>query len=283
MALSAHRERQLDSIRSVVEDIPNVRLGAGISNRNEQIMTWRLPNGSSVQMYMNPTSLVVDDTKEIKETRTKGGFVVQYWGENLTTITLSGTTGSAGIEGINVLRDVYRAELKAFDSIALANERTNLSVTDPGEISSLVKKMSSEQYARDFILRPTLGAMASSILLFYQGVQYKGYFKSFKVTEAVEKLGHFDYVMGFTATETRGRRSNFMAWHKNPIADDLVGNLLTGLMNKASAGISSFMGSPHTVSNPEQFHPENAPLSFGGSTLAAMLGIDLDNQSDRNL
>jgi len=62
------------------------------------------------QLYMNPQSFDINEKKFIKSDLTKGGFVTQYWGEDLTRISIAGTTGSSGIEGINVLRSIYRHE-----------------------------------------------------------------------------------------------------------------------------------------------------------------------------
>tara|TARA_B100000131_G_scaffold178253_1_gene171950 strand:- start:4184 stop:5200 length:1017 start_codon:yes stop_codon:yes gene_type:complete len=62
------------------------------------------------QLYINPTSFDITDGKITQANQTKGGFIVQYWGEKLTTISITGTTGSSGIEGINILRSIYRHE-----------------------------------------------------------------------------------------------------------------------------------------------------------------------------
>ena len=72
-------------------------------------------NFGAIKMWINPQTLQINNTKDIQPTRTKGGFSLQYWGEGLTEITLSGTTGSSGAEGINMLYEIYRAEQYAFD------------------------------------------------------------------------------------------------------------------------------------------------------------------------
>ena len=72
----------LGNLLNTLDDPPNTRFANGISNRDNQVMTWRLPNGSSVQMYINPENFSVAESKLITPTRTKGGFVVQYWGDN---------------------------------------------------------------------------------------------------------------------------------------------------------------------------------------------------------
>ncbi|TKP54045.1 hypothetical protein DVY53_14385, partial [Enterococcus faecalis] len=67
------------------------------------IITWFVPQFGIVRMYVNPNSISYNHKKLLSKDRTKGGFTLQYWGEDLTTINLSGTTGSSGIEGINLL------------------------------------------------------------------------------------------------------------------------------------------------------------------------------------
>ena len=93
------------------------------------------------------------------------------------------------------------------------------------------------------------------------------FFRDFTVTESVGKIGLFDYNTTFMATEIRGNRKNFMAWHKEPLADDPAGQILTGIGNS----IRGLFGLQSQA--PVQFHPENAPLTFGGNSLANALGF----------
>lgn len=269
-----------DSVGSVLELFkggPNTRYAGGISNRREQIMIWRLPNGSLVQMYINPENFTINESKQINATRTKGGFVVQYWGDNLTKLTLSGTTGSSGIRGINILRDVYRSENRAFDMVAASqsNELFNAfasSNTSDASVGDLVANVAKTLRDRNFLLRPSLASLAVGVTLLYQGVQYRGFFTEFTVTESVQKLGLFDYNLAFTVTERRGNRSNFMAWHKEPDANDLTGQLINAGLNTVGNSIRGAFGlSPQEDLN--GFHPENAPLSFGGDSAEAILGL----------
>ena len=41
---------------------PHYRRVFGINERDKQVMTWRLPNGSSVQMYINPQNFIVKES-----------------------------------------------------------------------------------------------------------------------------------------------------------------------------------------------------------------------------
>jgi hypothetical protein len=77
------------------------------------------------QLYLNPQSINMRDQKLVQKQLTKGGYVVQYWGEELTTIDIQGTTGSAGIEGINILKDIYRHEQLHYRTV-LANRQREL-------------------------------------------------------------------------------------------------------------------------------------------------------------
>lgn len=258
---------------------PNYRAANGPTNRDEHIMTWRLPNGSSVQMYINPQSLEIRESKQINHTRTKGGFAIQYWGANLTVLTIRGITGSSGVQGINVLRDVYNSENRAFDLVAATqtNEMVNTLSSqelNSNNISSAMVDLAKTLRDRNFILRPSLAALATSILMFYQGEEWKGFFTEFSTTESAERTGIFEYSMTFMATEHRGKRKNQFSWNKEPMAADSVGLLINGIGN----ALRSMIGMKEQA--PEQFHSDNAPLTFGGSSLPGILGASSSEQQD---
>lgn len=266
------KTERLGQLLSSVTPGPNYRGSNGTTNRDRQVMTWRLPNGSSVQMYMNPENFTVRDSKQITPTRTKGGFVVQYWGDNLTQLTLSGTTGSSGVQGIQVLRDIYRSENKAFELVAATQTRDLITAFENGgfdldkaeeSLNTIAEKLAD----RNFILRPSLASLSLGVMLFYQGIQYRGFFTEFSMTESVSKLGLFDYSMAFSVTETRGSRKNFMAWHKDPLFDSLSGQFINGVGNAIRSGFGLDSQAP------QQFHPENAPLSFGGNAVKSAAGV----------
>ena len=262
--------KQVQRASNTLMRYPHVRSGGGVTDRNAQIMTWRTPNGCTIQMYINPENLSIRESKHITQTRTKGGFAIQYWGENLTQLTLTGTTGSSGIKGINILRNIYRSENKNFDLVAQqqqndieeSRDAVNPSATDS---STMLTRVASTVQRRNFLLRPSLASMAVSVILFYQGVQYKGFFTEFQTVESIEKLGLFTYTITFMATETLGERKNFMPWHKEPMADDMAGLLINKVGNYFRSMASL------TAQPPETFHPENAPGTFGGNSVAAMM------------
>jgi len=81
------------------------------------------------QLYINPQSINIRESKLIKKDLTKGGYVVQYWGEELPVIEIQGTTGSSGVEGISILRDIYRHEQIQYRSVLADRQRALAAAT----------------------------------------------------------------------------------------------------------------------------------------------------------
>lgn len=214
-----------------------------------------------VPVYINPQSIGIQEQKIIPKAMTKGGYSIQYWGEELTKIEVSGITGSGGIEAINILRDVYRNEIIQFNEIlrqralniqqdyvtalspvpgadgntlrrsanfgdgvsAIIDDFTNNSVTNVGNgVGSILDAISdaargiADANPASIELIPTLGAFATSIILFWHGEKFQGYFESFSVDEKASEPGHFDYRFSFTVLKRSGKRKNFMPWHRSP-------------------------------------------------------------------
>src|SRR5277367_2925661 len=47
------------------------------------IITWFVPQFGTVQMFINPQNITYSHKKLINKDRTKGGYTLQYWGEDL--------------------------------------------------------------------------------------------------------------------------------------------------------------------------------------------------------
>lgn len=187
-------------------------------------MRWHSPVFGQVEMYLNPQDVSISNKKISTSTRTKGGFVYQYAGEDLTKISIAGTTGSSGIEGINVLEAVYRSEQIGFKQIAsqLESDAATQSITnvvDQALISVFqsagipVAGLSLNYATQPF---PTLASLATAVEMEWHNVIYRGYFESFTVNEAATTVGLFDYRIEFTAFAKQGIRTNFMPWHRSP-------------------------------------------------------------------
>ena len=236
-----------------------------------------------VPMYINPQSFVIRDQKIVRDTQTKGGFMVQYWGERLPTINASGEGGSGGIEAINILRDVYRNEhfqvkkhllrrIQASNNAVISelNNPANIenvgsfatelgNILSQGGVGNLIEGFKSTinatveafervsaQNTKRVVAVPNLAAYATSIDLYFQGEQFRGYFEGFTVTERANTPGLFDYNFSMKVTRRTGRRSNFMPWHRNP--RDSSGNARPASIpiEKENMGIDDGLSFPTT-------------------------------------
>jgi len=157
------------------------------------LIQWEVPHvngGQTIEMYINPQNVTISSRKEINKVRTKGGYFTQYWGEDFDIIAIDGTTGSAAIEGINVLRDIYRSEQLA--------------------LSKIVKQTADDKR------RQSLMQLSASVVMWYQGQGYRGYFTDMSYTERADNF-LIEYNLQFTVVEYLGqRRRNFLPWHRHP-------------------------------------------------------------------
>ena len=222
----------------------NTRQSRILSQRDavftRNLVRWFLPEAGIVEMYINPQNITYQDKKHITNVRTKGGYVLQYWGEELGQLSISGTTGTSGVEGINVLQDVYRNEQVAFDTFALAveaaQEARQLASDFSGEANSSILTSFIEGAANgvsDMFFdtvnniietgganvsrpKPTLANYAFGVEMYWSGWVFRGYFTDFRLDEKAERIGLFDYSMTFMYTQRRGLRLNNFAWHRSP-------------------------------------------------------------------
>lgn len=210
--------------------VPSQRLGSATRN----MAHWFVPEVGIINMYVNPQQISYNHKKLITPERTKGGYVIQYWGEELTTLQLRGNTGSSGVEGLNVLYEIYRAEQFMFDSIALTmaadSSVTGLSDLIDGAIGSIggiggaISNVTSgilgiDPASQSILPRnnPSLATMALGMELYYSGWVFRGFFTSMNYTESAERLGLWEYDIGFTVTQRRGYRTNSFPWQRSAI------------------------------------------------------------------
>lgn len=193
-----------------------------------QVAHWFVPEVGVIPMFINPQSITYSKSKMINKERTKGGFVIQYWGEDLGELSIDGHTGSSGVEGLNVLEEIYRSEQYMFDSIALTmaadssvsgiNDMVESALGNVGGIAGLggsilgstAGLLGGSSVGQSVLPKdvPSLAAMATGIEFYYAGWVFRGYFNSMNVTESVDHMGLFKYNIKFTVTQRRGYRLN---------------------------------------------------------------------------
>ncbi len=198
------------------------------------IITWFLPEIGLVRLFVNPEGITYNHKKLITKDRTKGGFTLQYWGNDLSTLNITGTTASSGIEGINMLYEIYQAEQLAFDNFGLTLAANNASadlsaniankaqgfLTDTlggvaGSIVGGVLGLDSPNNTLATKNIPSLAQLAFTIEMYYMGEVYRGYFENFTVNERANNF-LFDYNMNFVVTQKRGYRTNYFPFHRSP-------------------------------------------------------------------
>jgi hypothetical protein len=223
--------------------LPFTKVSYGVSASRpsrRHLINWFVPDMGVVRMYVNPENISYNFKKVIKPQRTKGGYSLQYWGEDLTTVEMNGTTGSSGVEGVNALYEVYRSEQYTFDAVGLTlssnnaaeNVANNLfssgvsalkgaAVSGVGGVGGAVlggligaalEPPSNGLAPRNL---PSLAQNAFTVEMYYMGWVFRGYFNSITIREKTDLM--FDYTISFTATQKRGYRTNFLPWHKTPI------------------------------------------------------------------
>lgn len=208
------------------------------------IITWFVPEFGTVRMYVNPSSIQYSERKAITKERTKGGFTLQYWGEDLGTLSISGTTGSSGVEGINMLYEIYRAEQYAFDGTGLTLAANNASadlannlINGAGSmlgssIGSILGNSASGEAAGAGLLSgilglnspnnrlsaqniPSLAQLAFTVEMYYDGWVFRGFFEDMNFTESADNF-LWTYNIKFTVTQRRGYRTNYLPFHRTP-------------------------------------------------------------------
>lgn len=132
-------------------------------------------------MHVNPSSFAENPIKKVERIQTRGGFVEQHWGDELTEISADGSTGAfmniyTGTSSIlrqrTIAWDRYRDLLDLFYN--------NGSVYDPyGAI-----------------------VLQGNIMLMYDKGQYIGYFTNFSVDETSDSPFTFTISWSFKVEET---------------------------------------------------------------------------------
>ena len=211
--------------------LPSARIRSDRENATtvRKIIHWLVPEIGIVEMYINPNNIQYSENKMLSKTKTKNGFNVQYLGEELETLGITGTTGSSGVEGINVLREVYRAEQLAFDPMAVqlysANDDFENALGDllgGGALGAIGAGIGSALFGQGSTGLaggvnanvPTLASIAFGVEMYYDGEVRHGYFESFSCTESADNF-LWSYNMKFVVTQKRGYRGNYFPFHRS--------------------------------------------------------------------
>jgi len=131
-------------------------------------------------MHINPQSFSETHTKKVERIQTRGGFVEQHWGDDLTEISADGSTG-AFMNIYTGLSSVMRHKTIAWDRYRDLHDlyRNNGSVYDPyGNI-----------------------VLQGNVMLMYDRGTYIGYFRSIDIEESDDQPFAFKVSWNFKVEE----------------------------------------------------------------------------------
>lgn len=146
-------------------------------------------------MHVNPSSFSEQHTKKIERVQTRGGWVEQHWGDELTDISASGSTG-AFINLYSGLSSVVRQKTIAWDRYRDLYDlyRNNGSVYDPfGNI-----------------------VLQGRIMLLYDRGTYYGTFRTFEVEETADSPFMFNISWTFKVELVLARIPNQVPYSRQP-------------------------------------------------------------------
>jgi len=181
---------------------------------SRQTMVWELYDGTMIEMYINPQNISVQANKKVNHSRTKGGFLVQYWGDELLNISINGTTGSSGIEGIELLYDLYQSELLPPDRLDKLRDIAKNYTDKPSGVNP---GADNDQNMLSNVRRSDLVSRATQVVLWYGSKRYYGFFTTFNYQELATAPGEYTYNLTYMVWKTVGRDVNYMPWHRHPI------------------------------------------------------------------
>ncbi len=241
---------------------------------NRNIITWFVPQFGTVRMFINPQNISYIHRKLISKDRTKGGYTLQYWGEELSQINIAGTTGSSGVEGINMLYEIYRAEQYAFDAVGLtlaannaaADVSNNLVQGIGGALGQTIggnnltsaaggagllggilglDSPNNNLSARNI---PSLASSAFAVEMYYGGWVFRGYFENMTINEKANDF-LLDYSMTFTVTQRRGYRTNYFPFSNSPVGGPSSYNTMPSFNGQTTLNTNAGVQTVNTTSS----------------------------------
>ena len=205
-------------------------------------MTFRelkTPDGSSlpeVELFIDPKSIQVQKVVLQQKRLTKGGFVIQFWGHDLTQITVNATSGN--------FQPLYGVELQIPPDVrgkageSWFNQIRERWIKGGGPLK-IFEKMKDWVYQKRFdSLRPWVGN--PQVELVWEDSIYKGYFTNFSYNLESNEPFHISYNFGFIILERMD-----MSWEDifgtmsvAKVLGDPVGTISKGLKQTTAVAIS---------------------------------------------
>lgn len=163
--------------------------------KNKRAIVWRIEglkeSPPELIMFINPANIDITYSSLVTETRTLGGFVQEFWGEQLTSLSAAGQTAmfysNKGITNKDVrLSESYQ------NFIRLVNVYKN-NGKDYSDKKLLAKNVN-----------PNRIVSFGTVIMNYISKEYHGYFENFSIKELSEKPFNLEYDFSFKVIKTVG-------------------------------------------------------------------------------
>ena len=176
-----------------------------------------MPDTTPVTLLINPNSFNVTCTKKINANFTRGGYVVEDWGDLQDTIQCDGKIGGYYIYGIGLnnfgkrqslsLRNLYEL-IMVYRNNGSVYQRNNDSYSvylQKSQVKKPQKKLISNTKIPMKTIPPTIENSnnnrvdsIATVMLFYDSVLYKGSFDEFSIEEDAQTPFNLTYNFMFT-------------------------------------------------------------------------------------
>jgi hypothetical protein len=173
------------------------------AKQNPVPISWKVKGDGNVPpltMLVNPSNLDISYSPLITETRTLGGFVHEFWGEQLTTLAATGKTAMF---------------LTAEQGITNKDARQTESYQYFMSLLNIYKNNGKGYFSKDATVaaraNPTKIASLGIVSMIFDRRQYDGYFESFTFTEDAATPFNLEYSLTFRAMRIVGQ---ITAWDK---------------------------------------------------------------------
>lgn len=158
---------------------------------------WKIVGSATVPpltMLVNPSNLDITYAPLINETRTLGGFVQEYWGEQLTTLSATGKTAmfvesEKGITNKDARLTESYQHFMSLLNIYKNNGKGYSTTFDTVKTRANSSKITSLGY----------------VIMIFDKVQYDGYFETFTYTEDAAMPFNLEYSFTFKVMRIMGQ------------------------------------------------------------------------------
>ena len=162
--------------------------------RHKNLIVWQLKDVNGIEvveplvMLINPSNLNVAYTHIRTENRTKGGFAVFYWGEEIDTVSASGRTGM-----------FYGENFTSEQGISIADRKKSEAFENFRKLFEIFKN-NGKTYQQNSNRIASFG----TVTMIFMKKEYEGFFESFSVKEEAPKPFTLAYDFSFKVMKTIG-------------------------------------------------------------------------------